>query len=122
MDKARVGDLKGEAKAGVAFEVAEEVAELGPVVFLGVVDARCEEGAGSCYEEEDTCYRAMEDLHLLFREWAACVVVVDSKEMLTCRGFRSFAEVFREFFDDVSGVFSHAEGDLVGDRVVDVHA
>ena len=42
---APVGYFEGGAKAGVAFEVADEAAaELGQVVFVGVLDTRSEEG------------------------------------------------------------------------------
>ena len=58
----------------------------------------------------------------MFEERAERVVVVDGEKGFSCRCFSSFAEVFREFVDDVAGVFFHTEGIFSGDGVVDVHA
>ena len=78
VDEAQVGYLEGGAQAGVLFEVIQQVAKLGPVVFARVFDVGCEEGedrmvvaAQSCHKEEDLYDHAVEDLHLLFGEEVA---------------------------------------------------
>ena len=46
VDEAHVGYFKGESQAGVALEVPEQAMEFGPVVFIGVLDACCDECKG----------------------------------------------------------------------------